>query len=169
LRRKKTISALTPIHCGADNTTPDKVSPVLDGIWTTLIATASPERLKTYVQDSKTCTKQVLPMIVKESIKNYEKSDRNITRSMRVLYEEGLISSRKYTKIRNSSDAVKTSGEKKKTQTTEFMPGCEIPKVLPYKSLISHIRNIDIGEVVDLETLAVEYYLEPVPGMYRPL
>jgi hypothetical protein len=35
--------------------------------------------------------------------------------------------------------------------------------------LISYIRNIDIGELLELENLARKYSLEPVPGMYRPL
>lgn len=106
---------------------------------------------------------------MKEAVTSYQSSDANKTRSMRVLYEGGLISSRKYTKIRNSSDGVKNDKKKRKAGATEFMKGCEIPKLSPYKSLMSYIRNIDIGEVTDLEVLASKFSLETVPGMYRPL
>ena len=34
------------------------------------------------------------------------------------------------------------------------MQGCKIPKIIPYKTLMSHIRYVDIGEVVGLEILA---------------
>lgn len=161
---------LRPIHCGPDNKNPDdKVGPVLDGIWTTLVGTASEDRLKTYIQNSKTCTKNILPKIVKKSVTKYEKSDGNKIRSMRTLYEGGLISSRKYTKIRNCGDGVKSSDTKEGAGATEFLPGCTIPKLLPYKFLISYIRGIDIGEVLALETLAEKFSLDAVPGMFRPL
>ena len=47
-------------------------------------------------------------------------------RNLRVLYEGGLISKRKYTSIRNSSDVVKETGKKKKNRKTERMKRCEI-------------------------------------------
>ena len=71
---------------------------------------------------------------------------------MRVLYEGGLISKRKYTSIRNSSDVVKETGKKRKNVKTEFMTGCKVPKILPYKTLMAFIRSIDIAEVLSLET-----------------
>ena len=82
---------------------------------------------------------------------------------MRVLYEGGLISKRKYTSIRNSSDVVKETGKKRKNVKTEFMTGCEVPKILPYKTLMAFIRSIDI------ENLAAKYCVEAFPGVYGPL
>ena len=58
------------------------------------------------------------------------------------------------------------SGKNKKSQ---FMQSCEIPKILPYKTLMSYIRNIDLGEVLPLEILAEKLSTESVPGVYRPL
>ena len=49
------------------------------------------------------------------------------------------------------------------------MQGCEIPKIIPYKTLMTHTRNIDIGEVLGLEILAEKFPTEAVPGVYRPL
>lgn len=172
LRKKKTIAVLKPIHCGTDTRFVNKdenISPVLNGLWTTFINTATNDQLKSYVEKSETCTKKIIPNIVKEEVKRYENSDANKTRSMRVLYEGGLISSRKYTKVRNSADEFKTKEKERKASAAEFMKGCKIPKLLPYKSLMSYIRDIDIGEIIDLEVLSRKFSLEPVPGMYRPL
>ena len=88
---------------------------------------------------------------------------------MRVLYEGGLISKRKYTSIRNSSDVVKETGKKRKNVKTEFMTGCEVPKILPYKTLMAFIRSIDIAEILSLENLAAKYCVEAFPGVYGPL
>lgn len=55
---------------------------------------------------------------------------------MRVLYEGGLISKRKYTSVKNSSDIVKQSDNGLlRNLKTEIMQGCEIPKIIPLKTL----------------------------------
>ena len=79
------------------------------------------------------------------------------------------MSKRKYTSIHNATDVVKESGKKCKNKKTEFMKKCEVPKIVPYKSLTSFIQSIDIGEVLDLETLAARFHVEAFPGVYRPL
>ncbi|CAH3034505.1 unnamed protein product, partial [Porites evermanni] len=100
----------------------------------------------------------------------YEKSEQNQLRSMRVLYEGGMVSKRKYTNIRNSGDVMKQSPDQSgKNKKSQFMQSCEIPKILPYKTLMSYIRNIDLGEVLPLEILAEKLSTESVPGVYRPL
>lgn len=48
------------------------------------------------------------------------------------------------------------------------MKNCEIPKIVPYKSIQSFIQNIDIGEMTTLETLAASFNVEAFPGVYRP-
>ena len=35
------------------------------------------------------------------------------------------------------------------------MKGCKIPKILPYKTLMSFVKAIEIGEVLSLEDLAL--------------
>lgn len=155
-------SAVKGKSCGDD-------TPVLDGLWSTLICTASKPAMTNYINKSSQCMHEIIPNIVKAKIKEYEKSKENRVRSMRVLYEGGLISKRKYTSIRNSSDVVKETGKKRKNVKTEFMTGCEVPKILPYKTLMAFIRSIDIGEVLSLENLAAKYCVEAFPGVYRPL
>ena len=48
--------------------------------------------MTSYIKDSNICTSEVVPSIVKVKIKDYEQSEENKVRSMRVLYEGGLIS-----------------------------------------------------------------------------
>lgn len=175
-RKRKTVAALKPIHCtGNVNSLKDKnikeasLQPVHDGLWTTLVGSASKSEMKTYLSHSQVCLNGVIPSIVNGKIEEYESSKANQIRSMRVLYEGGLISKRKYTCIRNSSDVANESGKKVKSTTTEIMKGCHIPKIVSYKTLMAHIKSIDIGEVVDLETFATQVSREPVSGVYRPL
>ena len=108
----------------------------------------------------------IIPKIVKRRFKEYEKGDQNQLRSIRVLYEGGMVSKRKYTNIQNSSDVMKQSPDQSgKNKKSQFMQSCEIPKILPYKTLMSYIRNIDIGEVVPLEILAEKLSTESVPSV----
>ena len=49
------------------------------------------------------------------------------------------------------------------------MTGCEVPKIVNYQNLMKFIKNINIGEVYDFESLAEKLSVAPVPGCYRPL
>ncbi|CAH3194065.1 unnamed protein product [Porites evermanni] len=168
-RKKKTVAALRPIHCGSNMSVSDDQS-VQDGLWTTLIGTASKQVMETYITNSAVCMNDIIPKIVKRRVQEYEKSEQNQLRSMRVLYEGGMVSKRKYTNIRNSGDVMKQSPDQSgKNKKSQFMQSCEIPKILPYKTLMSYIRNIDLGEVLPLEILAEKLSTESVPGVYRPL
>jgi len=168
-RRRKTLEVLRPVHCGMKKILNQPDKPVMDGMWTTLINTAPKQCIKEYVGKSKTCTQSIIPDIVKNNITDYEKSLKNKVRSMRVLYEGGLISKKKYTCIRNANDVVRDSAKNTKNKKTEFMKNCEIPKIVPYKSLTQFIQSIDIGELTTLETLAARFDVEACPGVYRPL
>ena len=157
------------IHCGRDIKPDESLKPVKDGLWATLIGTCTISELSTYIAQSKLCTERVLPSIVKDKCKGYTCSKSNKIRSMRVLYEKGLIGKRKYTSIWNSSDVITTSRNKKKNKKAKILQGCEIPKILPLKNVAKVIKSINIGEVNGLEKLATELSLTPVPGVYRPL
>ena len=143
---------------------------VQDGLWTTLIGTASKQVMETYITNSAVCMNDIIPKIVKRRVQEYEKSEQNQLRSMRVLYEGGMVSKRKYTNIRNSGDVMKQSPDQSgKNKKSQFMQSCEIPKILLHKTRMSYIRNIDLGEVLPLEILAEKLSTESVPGVYRPL
>lgn len=71
---------------------------------------------------------------------------------MRVLYEGGLLSRKKYSSIWNTTDVVKESGKNCKNKKSEVMKNIEIPKIVSFKTLTSFIQSIDAGEMIDLET-----------------
>ena len=87
-----------------------------------------------------------------------------------MLYEGSLIFQCEYTSVRNSSDIVKKSdnGPLSKLKT-EITQGCESPKIIPYKTSMTHIRNIDIGEVLGLEILAENFPLRQFLRFTDPL
>ena len=160
------------IHCDSHVYTSEKeqTKSIKDGLCTTLITPAETGEMREYISNSKKCMDSVVPGILNRKVKEYEKSQANKIRSMRVLYESRLLGKRKYTSIRNSSDVLNESGGKKrKNQKTEIIPGVEVPKILPYKNLMSFLKTIDVGELRDLQTLATELSTESVPGVYRPL
>ena len=128
LRRKKTLAVLQPIHCGP-NTKKEQVIPgILDGMWTTLINTATTDCMKRYIESSPTCIKKIMLKLVKEEVKKYEHSKETQVRSLRVLYDGVLIASRKYTKIRNGGDVGRKGVKSKKT--VQFMNECPVPKYI---------------------------------------
>ena len=80
-----------------------------------MIKTATKDCMTEYISKSKTCTQtdHIIPQLAKTKIHKYENSLRNKVRSMHVLFEGGLIiSKKKYTIIRNSTDVIKESGKK---------------------------------------------------------
>lgn len=91
--RKKTLAALGLIHTSAGDKRklPQDNKPVLDGLWTTLICTASKPEITTYIRKSNICMREIIPGIIKGKIKDCEQSKENQVRSLHVLYEGGLI------------------------------------------------------------------------------
>ena len=171
-RKQKTVHAFKAIHCNSHVFTPEseKRKAVNDGLWPTLVGSAENEEIKECVSNSKRCMNSVIPSLLKCKVKDYEKSQANQIRSMRVLYDSGLLGKRKYTSVRNSSYLVSEPTKKKrKNEKAEILPGVEVPKILPYKTLMNYLKTVDIGEVKDLQTLATELSQESGSGVYRPL
>ena len=121
--------------------------------------------METYIANSAVCMNDIIPKIVKRRVQEYEKSDQNQLTSMRVLYEGGMVSKRRYTNIRNSNVMKKSLDQSGKSKKSQFMQSCEIPTILPYKTLMSYIRNIDLGEVLPLKILAEKLSTESVPDI----
>jgi len=145
------------VHCQSTQVKNEKKKEkaVLDGMWVALVSKSSREDLSKYFENSKVCMKNVLPNIVKKKSFESEKSESNKIRSVRVLYEEGLMSKKKYNAIRKCP--------------IEIMQGCRAPNILPYKPLSQFIKTIDIGNVRDLREFCEEAGLNPVSGVYRSL
>ena len=118
-----------------------------------------------YIKNSNPCMHAIIPNIVKAKIKEYKKKTKkkkwkNQVGSMHVLYKGGLICKRKYTSIRNSSGVAKETGRRRENVKTKSIAWCEIPKILPYKALMSFVRGINKAGVLSLESLAAKFSLE---------
>ena len=55
--------------------------------------------MKEYIENSTKCMESVLPKILENKVNDNKKSQKNQIRSMRILYENGLLGKRKYTSI----------------------------------------------------------------------
>lgn len=84
------------IHGG----TKENKKPALDGLWCSLVRNCSLGELTKYVESTPNIMKKVVPPI-KNRIKKFEKSDANAARSLKFLYSGGLISKKKYKRMRS--------------------------------------------------------------------
>ena len=136
-RKQKTVEAVKAIHCGSHVYTSEKeqAKSIKDRLWTTLITSAETGEMREYISNSKKCMGSLVASIVNSKVKEYEKSQANKIRSMRVLYESRLLGKRKYTSIRNSSDVLNEAGGKKrkKIRKQKFFQGLKCPKFYPRK------------------------------------
>ena len=145
------------VHCQSTQAKNDKKQEkaVLDGMWIALVTKSSKEDLSKYFENSVTCMKNVLPKVIKKKVLESEKSVSNKIRSVRVLYERGLMSKKGHNAIRKCP--------------IEIFQGCYAPNILLYKRLSQFIKTIDIGDVRDLREFCEEAGLNPVSGVYRSL
>lgn len=97
-----TFENFVSVHCQSSQAKNEtkKEKAVLDGMWATLVTKSSKEDLNKYFENSVICMNKVVPNIVKKKVLESEKSESNRIRSVRVLYEGGLMSKRKYNTIR---------------------------------------------------------------------
>ncbi|XP_028517176.1 uncharacterized protein LOC110246686 [Exaiptasia diaphana] len=125
-------------------------------MWSTLVQNSSTPFLESLIRSSKTCSSKVIPSIVKESVKNYENSESNFTRSVALLYKGGILTKTKYKQMRQGSDST-------------FMTDVAVPRPVSYDRLLAYIKSINMGEVLDLQEFAAQKQKDPVTGVYRPL
>ena len=144
-RKHETIEACAEIHGATDS---DK-RPCLDGMWVSLVGTASSEQLKNYVTCSKKA-KKVLPSVVNKEVAKFEESTDNAVRSVKVLYCKGLISKEKYKSVRQSL-YMKSDGNSARRSCIK-VSGVKVPKILTYEKVISFLKSIQVGEVIDMKT-----------------
>lgn len=84
----------------SDNTNLKKKS-ALDGMWNTLINSASAHEMKLQMAKSPMVTTKVIPSIVNDAVVKYEHSQKNMVRSLGVLYEGGISSKKQYNRKRS--------------------------------------------------------------------
>lgn len=133
-RRISTIEALKPIHCSTQSI---NNTPVLNGMWSTVVHEMSTDELHAKVKSSSTLCKKVIPNILKEHISDFQKSDANMTRSIMRFYKGGIVTKNKYKEMRK--------------ENFEFMHGIPVPKLVSYDRLQGYMKSINMGEVRDLQ------------------
>ncbi|XP_048584773.1 uncharacterized protein LOC125567889 [Nematostella vectensis] len=133
-RRKATLRALKPIHCNQRST---DQTPIMNGMWSTLINENPTQVIESLMTTSKVCTTKVIPSIVKNNVTKYEKSQENFVRSTALLYKGGLLTKTKYKELRKDK--------------ADFMQGVSVPRPVAYDRLMSYIKGINMGDVYDLQ------------------
>ena len=143
-RRKETMSACLKIHGCGNNAAAAK-----SGMWSTFVNSCSMNELRKYLSDSK----KVQQALGKDKPSRGEKG--SYVQSMKVLYQGGLLSKRKYQSIRNSM----------KTSSTN---------ILPYKMLMDKVRSTTMCPAKECPDISgcrreLEALLISVTGMYLEL
>ena len=143
-RCKETLAACKAIHGGNLNST-------VDGMMQTLTSKCKSEWLADRILLSKKSLRESLnKQIIGTSKKKYYDSRENILRSLNVYYSQDVLGKRKYIAIRKANKC----------------PG--ICNFAPYNKLSKCIRDIDIGEVKDIEVFN-DSEVWKVDGKFRPL
>jgi hypothetical protein len=108
---------------------------------------------------------------VKKAVPSFEKSQENVTRSMKVLYSRGPLSKDKYKALRLNLSM--SSNKKSKGRVSyKFFENVTIPKLLPYDKLVKYIESVHVGVVKSFTDFCQAQGIEdcdPVNGAYREL
>ncbi len=168
-RIQEMLLAASEIH-GA---TKENRKPALDGMFSTLETYGGTEVFEQYFSKSKKL-EHASATVIKKSVNIFEKSSKNVCRSLSLLYGAGLLSKRKYAHIRSalgtaSIGATTAKGYLKRSRIK--IEGIPIPKIIPYKELISKVNEINIGNLFSVrDTLCGDLPDElKVDGVYRNL
>ena len=101
-----------------------------------LVNESTPDQLKTCVGTSSKIQNKVIPALTDKQVKVYEESNDNMFRSLKILYEKGLLAKEEYKSIyRNIKTTVGHS--------------IENPKLVYYDKLVAFIKSVDIDSVHD--------------------
>ena len=124
-------------------------------MWLTLVKKSTPKQLLNYVSNSKKVVNKVIGSVVKKFVGDFEVSDVNSMRSLKVLYSNGLMSKEKYKAVR-SNLSMSCSITSKQRRAFQIMKGVRIPKLLTYdevRQYVNHTWNAatvhDLSELYD--------------------
>ena len=169
-RQLETLVAASEVNGGSV----EDRTPALDGMFSTLMKYGTIADLCKYLKSSKKI-KKASAAVISDHVKEYEKCDQNVIRSLSLLYAGGVIGKVKYQQSR-SALVMKNTGKLTKKgsiskERIKFGMGIPIPKPLSYGALVAKITEIDVGEVHSVrDTLCHD--LPPdqkVHGVYRNL
>lgn len=164
-RRKETMQACNVIHGGESENT----EPTLDGMWHTLVNESTQTQLTRYVGKSKKVVSKVISPVVQEAVAIFEKSEENVTRSLKVLYSKGLLSKEKYKAVRLSL-SMSSNPKKRGRLSYRVFEHATIPKILTYDKLTKYIASVNVGNIKDLSDLCQDDDDgDVINGAYREL
>ena len=110
---------------------------------------------------------RVLPKLHNHRVKEYEKSDENLTRSISIYYSGGVMGKKKYRAVCRDSSHRKVGSKSVRISVNN----CNIPKLVPYNKLMPSIKEIDIGKLYSVRETLCDGLKEQdkVDGMYRDI
>ena len=127
-------------------------------MFSTLEKYASVDNFNKYFSISKKLKDANCNVVKKAVLKDFENSQNNIIRSVSLLYAGGLVSKRKYEQTRSALSTSSTG--RKKTQKGYLQRrrmnigfGYSIPKIISYKTLMSKINEINIGQLFSVREM----------------
>ena len=152
-RQKETLNACKEIHGDQKG----KKLSALAGMWVTLANKSSTDTLKDFLSNSETVNKKIMPSIVKSETELYQSGNDNICRSLKILYEGGLLTKEKYKSVCRYILA-----------TVPNSSNVFNPKLLYYDKLIAFIKSANNVDIIKdfLAEFCQEYdkLEEQVPG-----
>ena len=105
-RRKLMFDHAKQINARSSDNESLKRKSALDGMWSTLINSASAHEMRSYMDKSPLLLTKVIPSIINEAVVKYEHSQKNLVRSLGVLYEGGILSKKQYNRKRSRETLV---------------------------------------------------------------
>ena len=114
--------------------------------------------------------KKALPIVYRASLDHYEKSPKNMERTIASYYSNGIMGKKKHkANYRSTSYELCPGGSNKHKRIT--IENCPVPRLVPYHRMRHFINSIDIGELHSVyDTLCHGLQEEEkVNGCYRDL
>lgn len=109
-RRKETYEAALEIHGGGS-----KSAEV--GLIDTVVAKCSKTTLGEVLSSSDKFKKSVMPRLYEGPLKNFEASEENMTRSVSVYYDGGIMGKRKYRQVKRNVSFKKSKKDRKSIES----------------------------------------------------
>ena len=149
-RSAETLAICEAIHGGSSQ----NIEPAIDGMIQTLTSKCKSDWLAVKLLSSKNAVHEsIKKRCINKSRKEFYDSKENLLRSLNVYYSQDVMGKRKYISTRHANKA----------------PG--VVNFVSYATLANHVRNIDIGEVRNIDPVFTEGLHEDEigAGMYRNL
>ena len=134
-RLHQTFEAIKLVNACIDDSKCEQEQSVKDAIWAALVHFCSSEEIISYIGRSKTFQKKVLPHLPSNS-SHTPIIQSPLERSARVLYDGGLISKVKYSKLRAAD-----------VDTMKSMSVNSLQAVLPYKCMVKQLQTIHVSQL----------------------